>query len=130
MVCSKRNLFRLVALSAVLLTAFDAFAQTIINGDFETVNLGAPGAFSSNPADIPGWTHTGSAGDALLFTGGPACCGGTNTGLSGDDGGAGQFVLLGGGFTTSGSAAWSQTLTGLTIRQTTVITFSTAAHGR
>src|ERR1022692_3211822 len=44
-----------------------AFAGPIItNGSFEAVQIGSP-FFSANPADIPGWTHGGSPGDALLW---------------------------------------------------------------
>jgi len=45
-----------------------AFADPIItNGSFEAVQITAP--FSSNPADIPGWTHTGDIG--VRFCGTP-----------------------------------------------------------
>lgn len=101
-------------------------APTITNGSFETVQISTP--FSSNPADIPGWTHTGDAGDALLINATfPQCCGGTNTAIAGD---GNQFVIMGGGFFALGSSsAWSQTLTDLTIGQDYVISFMMAAEG-
>lgn len=112
-------------------TPLAAFAApTILNGSFEAVQLvpvGTTPTFSSNPADIPGWTHSGVVGDgALLLRAGPVCCGGTNTALAGD---GNQFVLLGGGFTASGSNSWSQTITDLAIGQMYNVTFMMAAEG-
>ena len=66
----------------------------ITNGSFEAVQITTP--FSSNPADIPGWIHTGDVGDALLWNATfPQCCGGTNTAKAGA---GNQFVTMGGGF--------------------------------
>ena len=101
-----------------------ARADFITNGSFEAVQI--TGEFSDNPADIPDWTHSGDQGDALIWHSGPQCCGGTNTAKSGD---GDQFVTMGGGFGVSGSSAWSQTVTGLTIGQTYVVDFMMAAEG-
>ena len=97
----------------------------ITNGSFEAVQITTP--FSSNPADIPGWIHTGDVGDALLWNATfPQCCGGTNTAKAGA---GNQFVTMGGGFGPFGSSAWSQTISGLTIGQVYVISFMMAAEG-
>lgn len=111
----------LCLLSAVLTSA----DPVITNGSFEAVQITTP--FSSNPADIPGWIHTGDVGDALLWSATfPQCCGGTNTAKAGD---GNQFVTMGGGFGPFGSSAWSQTISGLTIGQAYVISFMMAAEG-
>ncbi|MBV8895589.1 MAG: hypothetical protein JO051_03685 [Acidobacteriaceae bacterium] len=110
--------------SACVFHAHVAKADLITNGSFEAVQITT--AYSSNPADIPGWTHTGSAGDALLWRAGPQCCGGTNTAKAGD---GSQFVTMGGGFGPSGSAAWSQTVNGLTVGQSYTVSFLIAAEG-
>ncbi len=114
----------LVLATAVILSGFPARADFVTNGSFEAVQITTP--FSTNPADIPGWSHTGSPGDALLFHAGPQCCGGTNTAKAGD---GNEFVTLGGGFSSSGSGAWSQTINGLTIGQTYTVNFLLAAEG-
>jgi hypothetical protein len=49
--------------TAVLMVSAPAGAATIVNGDFEAVQIGSP-FLSSNPANIPGWTHTGPLGDS------------------------------------------------------------------
>jgi hypothetical protein len=56
----------------------------------------------------------------------PKCCGGTNTAKAGV---GDQFVILGGGFDSAGSAAWSQTINGLTIGQTYIVNFLMASQG-
>jgi Protein of unknown function (DUF642) len=115
----------LVLGSFVLMFNSLGFADpTITNGSFEAVQIS--GEFSSNPADIPGWTHTGDPGDSLLWRAGPQCCGGTDMALAGD---GNQFVTLGGGFDAPGSAAWSQTISGLTIGQSYDINFLMASEG-
>jgi hypothetical protein len=93
--------------SAVLWPA-PAVAQ-VINGDFEAVQIGSPFR-SSNPADIPGWTHSGTTGDGLLWHVGYADGGGSVVAA----GNGLQFVTMGGGFTASGTASWEQTVNGLT----------------
>jgi hypothetical protein len=107
-----------------LLASSPARASFVTNGSFEAVQITTQ--FSTAPADIPGWTHTGSAGDALLVHAGPQCCGGTGTALAGD---GNEFVVLGGGFGPTGSAAWSQTINGLTIGQNYLVNFLIAAEG-
>ena len=121
---AKRRVGQLFAIASASLLGPAAQAGIIQNGSFEDVQIGTP--FSSNAADIPGWTHTGAAGDALLWRAGPQCCGGTNTALAGD---GKQFVTLGGGFGPSGSAAWSQTITGLLSGQAYTVNFLMAAEG-
>ena len=102
-----------------------ALADPVItNGSFEDVQISTP--FSSNPADIPGWTHTGDVGDALLWRAGPQCCGGTGMAKAGD---GNQFVTMGGGFGPFGSSAWSQMIGGLTMGQTYTVSFMMAAEG-
>lgn len=115
-----------VAFSAlvVALTCSALRADLVTNGSFEAVQIS--GEFSSNPADIPGWVHTGSPGDALLWRAGPQCCGGTDTAKAGD---GEQFVTLGGGFDNVGSAAWSQTINGLTVGQSYLVNFLMASEG-
>src|SRR5271165_3278041 len=107
--------FTTIGFSAILLCLFLpalAFAGPLIaNGSFEDVQITTP--YSINTADIPGWTHGGDPGDALLWNATfPQCCGGTGTAKAGD---GNQFVTLGGGFFSSGSESWSQIITGLTV---------------
>lgn len=115
---------QLLGITLAVLLATSAQASLVQNGSFEDVQINAQ--FSTNPADIPGWTHTGSAGDDLIARSGPQCCGGTNMALAGD---GNQFVTLGGGFFLTGTAAWSQTIAGLTIGQTYTVSFLLAAEG-
>jgi len=113
------------ALAIAGLSASPAGAVTVVNGSFEAVQITS--SFSSNPADIPGWTHSGDVGDALLWNATfPVCCGGAGTAKTGD---GNQFVTMGGGYGPFGSSAWSQTLTGLTVGKTYVVDFKTAAEG-
>jgi hypothetical protein len=95
-------------LLAVILAVLPAAAASITNGDFEAVQIGSP-FFSANPADIPGWTHTGAAGDALLWSVGYSDSGGSVTVA----GSGNQFVTMGGGFESPGTASWSTSITGL-----------------
>jgi Protein of unknown function (DUF642) len=99
-------------------------AATITNGDFEAVQIGSP-FDSSNPANIPGWTHTGTVGDALLWAIGYADGGGSVTVA----GSGKQFVTLGGGFNTVGSAGWSTMITGLVPGTTYALGFMLAREG-
>src|ERR1039457_5989762 len=69
-----------------------AFAGPIItNGSFEAVQIGSPFS-SAPPADIPGWTHGGSPGEAVLWAGGDAAGNGSRT-----TAGAGNQCGTGGG---------------------------------
>jgi hypothetical protein len=115
-----------VVMVLYLLSPVLASADPVItNGSFEAVQITTP--FSSNPADIPGWIHTGDVGDALLWNATfPQCCGGTNTAKAGD---GNQFVTMGGGFGPFGSSVWSQTISGLTVGQVYVVSFMMAAEG-
>jgi hypothetical protein len=114
-----------VAGAALATLTGTAHASSLINGSFEAVQITGP--YSSSPADIPGWTHTGNVGDALLWNATfPICCGGTNSATAGD---GNQFVTMGGGFGPFGSSAWSQNLTGLNIGETYIVNFMMAAEG-
>jgi hypothetical protein len=55
----------ILAATIVLLACFPARADLVTNGSFEAVQIST--SFSNNPAEIPGWTHTGDPGDALLI---------------------------------------------------------------
>jgi hypothetical protein len=102
-----------------------ARANFVTNGDFEAVQIGSP-FLSSNPANIPGWTHSGSPGDGLLLAVGYADGGGSVT-VAGH---GNQFVIMGGGFDVVGSAAWDQVLTGLTPGTTYTLTFLSSSEGQ
>ena len=117
-----RQLAQLAVVAFLMVST--SFAVSITNGSFEAVQITT--AYSANPADIPGWTHTGDVGDALLWHAGPQCCGGTGTGLAGQ---GNEFVTMGGGYGPFGSSAWSQTITGLTIGQAYAVDFMMAAEG-
>jgi hypothetical protein len=111
----------LVLLSGAL--APSLFAQTVTNGSFEAVQIGPP-FLDANPADIPGWTHTGSPGDALLWGIGYVDGGGSVT----TAGAGNQFVTMGGGAGAVGSADWSTTITGLTPGASYVLSFMTSTE--
>ena len=117
-------------IATVLLKVFPIFfiphsalAAAIVNGSFEAVPIGSP-FFSTNPSDIPGWTHTGTVGDGLLWSIGYVDGGGDVT-TAGD---GREFVTLGGGFDAAGSAAWSTLITGLTAGNSYVLSFMTATE--
>lgn len=112
-----------LCLVLLLLLIPAASAQTIMNGSFEAVPIGSP-FLSSNPADIPNWKHGGTVGDALLWAVGYADGGGSIT-TAGD---GNQFVTLGGGFGTPGSADWSTMITGLTPGASYDLSFMTATE--
>lgn len=115
--------FAIGAFAATVLMFIPLTAATITNGDFEAVAIGSP-FDTSNPADIPGWTHTGTVGDALLWAIGYSDSGGSVTVA----GSGRQFVTLGGGFEAPGSATWSTTITGLTAGDSYVLSFDTATE--
>ena len=104
----KHTLRLIIALVVVALTMRAARAVTMTNPDFEAVQIGSPFK-SSNPSDIPGWTHAGADGDAWLWAIGFGDISGSVTAA----GSGKQFVTLGGGFNTSGSGSWSTSITGL-----------------
>jgi hypothetical protein len=107
-------------LLATLLFALPGLAQLIPNPSFEQVQIGPP-YDSSNPADIPGWTHSGAAGDALLWAIGYP---GVTVAGAGN-----QFVTLGGGYGEPGSASWTTTITGLTRGKNYELAFKIANEG-
>ena len=121
------NSFRAGILASILveflLPGF-ASAQTVINGDFENVSIGPP-FLSTSASDIPGWTRSGSPGDGLL----------ARVGFSDPDGSitvaghGSQFVILGGGQNSPGTAAWTTTVTNLTPNTTYTLSFLIANEG-
>ena len=123
----RRTLGLAFVFSAVVASALMgpvAFGDPVItNGSFEAVSIGAP-FVTSNPVDIPGWTHTGSVGDGLLWAVGYVDGFGSVT----TAGAGNQFVTLGGGFDGAGSAQWSTTITGLTVGDSYVLSFMTATE--
>ena len=100
--------FALALLLAVILAELPLAAASISNGDFEDLQIGPP-FFSTNPSDVPGWTHTGDEGDALLWAVGYGDPFGSVTVA----GSGNQFVTLGGGFDDTGTGSWSTEITGL-----------------
>ena len=101
--------FALPVLFGTVMMAGPARSQEFaVNGDFEAVQIVSP-FFSSNPANVPSWTHTGTVGDALIWGVGYVDGGGSIT----TAGSGNQFVTMGGGSTAPGSGQWSQTLVGL-----------------
>lgn len=114
--------FALATVSFLLSPA--TFAQTVTNGSFEAVQIGAFPFKSINPADVPGWTKGGAPGDALLWAVGYADGFGSIT-VAGD---GNQFVTLGGGFGNPGTADWSTTITGLVAGNSYVLNFMTATE--
>jgi len=113
--------FALSTVSFLLIPA--TLAQTVMNGSFEAVQIGAP-FVTSNPADIPGWTKGGVTGDGLLWAVGYSDCCGSVT-VAGD---GNQFVTLGGGAGIPGTADWQTTITGLTAGNSYVVNFMTATE--
>src|SRR5260370_30120126 len=112
-----KNTFSLLVLAGALAAAASpASAVSISNGDFEAVQISFN---SNNPADFPGWTHTGSQGDALLWSTGYFDGGGVAHAGQGR-----QFVTMGGGFNQApGTSVWSNTITGLNTGQTYTLSF-------
>jgi hypothetical protein len=111
----------------LLLLIPTAFADPVVmNGSFEAIQIGSP-FYSSNPGDVPNWTHTGPVGDALLWAIGYNDGGGGVT-VAGD---GKQFVTLGGGFRSNGNGTtsqWSTTITGLITGQSYILNFMTASE--
>ena len=103
------RLFLLLAALAVL--AVSGWSAPIVqNPSFEAVQIGSP-FLSSNPANIPNWTHSGTVGDALLWAIGYADSGGSVAVA----GAGNQFVTMGGGVGASGMGSWSESVSGFTI---------------
>jgi hypothetical protein len=99
---------------------------SIVNGDFEAVTIS--GFSSSTPGDIPGWTHGGTVGDALIWRKGYSDSGGNITTTGDGTTSEEQFVTLGGGATAIGSADWRTTISGLIAGQSYVLSFKTASE--
>ena len=93
---------------AIILAGRPATPASITNGDFEEVQIGSP-FFSTDPSDVPGWTHSGDVGGGFLWAIGYSDAGGSIlTAGSGN-----QFVSMGGGFDAVGASSWSTSITGL-----------------
>ena len=120
-----RTHVRLVLVSAVLaIFALSAWsAPVVLNPSFEAVHLSAP-FDSSNPADVPNWTHSGPVGDALIWGVGYFDGGGSIT-VAGD---GSQFVTMGGGFNAPGTGSWSQSIGGFTVGLAYRLTFMLAGE--
>jgi len=117
----------LCLLSPVLAVA----GPVITNGSFEAVQITSSGEGLYNPADIPGWTQTGSMGDGLIWNiGFNVCCNGNGGVPNAHAGDGNQFVTLGGGYGVIGSEAWSQVITGLTVGDSYNIDFMMASEGQ
>lgn len=109
-------------------------ALFLTNADFEVVNIAPPYPtplpyVSASLADVPGWTHVGSAGDAaLLRVGYFDAFGSVTTAGSGM-----QFVIMGGGHPdlggAIGAASWEQDITGLIPGARYLLEFMMAAEG-
>src|SRR5258708_12918497 len=69
------QLFPATVLLLLLVPA--AFAQSVTNGSFEAVQIASTASRSAG--DIPGWVHSGSPGDALLWRDGYSDGGGIVT---------------------------------------------------
>src|SRR5438309_4753485 len=102
----------------VVLLATCGWTATISNGNFESVQIRSP-FFSTNSADIPGWTHSGAVGDALLWAIGYSDGGGSITVA----GSGNEFVTLGGGFFGSGTGMWTSSITSLVPGNSYVLSF-------
>ena len=100
----RRNCFVALVAGGIYASYYAIAVPTVINGSFEDVQISSP-FVSSDPADIPGWTHSGSVGDGLLWAIGHTDSGGSVT-VAGE---GNQFVTLGGGFDVAGPRATSTT---------------------
>lgn len=125
----KRNAIRILGVVFALLTVSfllipATFAQTVMNGSFEAVQIGGSPGKSFNSSDVPGWTKGGATGDGLLWAIGYADGFGSIT-VAGD---GNQFVTLGGGYLTPGTADWSTVISGLTAGDSYVLNFMTATE--
>ena len=104
------SIFSALLGASALLFGGQAGAATILNGGFESVQIGSP-FFSTDPTKIPDWTHAGSTGDALLWNVGYSDSAGVAHSGEGN-----QFVTMGGGFDrAAATSSWSTTITGLNV---------------
>jgi hypothetical protein len=118
-----------IALLAAISVSYAVQASavpTIQNGSFEDVQIASPFR-SINPADIPGWTHSGPFGDALLWAIGYVD-GGGNISVAGQ---GNQFVTLGNGFNNfgGGTSHWTSQISGLTPGNSYLLSFMVANEG-
>ena len=97
-------------------------ADFVQNGSFEDVQIGSP-YYSLNLSDVPGWTHSGTFADAVLFNTHYTDGGGTIT-VAGD---GNQFAVIGKTTGTDGVGSLSQTLTGLTAGNYYTLNFKIAS---
>jgi hypothetical protein len=118
---------RLIFVGALMALGSSGWAAIIVaggNGSFESPVLSSP-FYDMNASDVPGWTHSGTVGDAVIWAIGYTDPGGSAT-VAGD---GNQFATLGGGYQTSGSAGLSTTITGLTAGASYVLSFDIANEG-
>jgi hypothetical protein len=120
--------FTRIALLFGLVTGLAAHvyaAPIIVNASFENVVIGYP-FVTSNPANVPGWTHTGPVGDGLMWRIGYADGSGSVTVA----GAGSQFVTLGGGYgqPSAADAHWTQLVTGFTPGQDYTLSFMLASE--
>jgi hypothetical protein len=97
-------------------------ANLMNNGSFEDPVIGYPYYSAVTPT---GWTKGGSAGDASIWRVGYVDSGGNVT-VAGE---GSQFVTMGGGYASTGTTTWSQTVSGLDIGQAYQLDFKVAGEG-
>ena len=125
---SKTTASAVTLLLSTLLGINNASAVILVaNPSFEDVQIGSP-FYSTNVADVPGWTRTGSSGDAALWHVG-YIDGGGSIAVAGD---GNQFTTLGGGANGGqfGETHWSQAISGFVSGQDYALNFMMASeHG-
>jgi hypothetical protein len=107
-----------------LILASFAPAQTVVNGDFEDVNI-SPDFFTFDAAKVPGWTRSGDIGDGLIGRVGYS----DSQGSVRFAGHGSQFAILGGGFQAPGTASWTTMVTNLIPGTNYVLSFLIANEG-
>ena len=111
-----------IALTTLLFASICS-AQNVPNFSFEQVQIGPP--FETFfQTDIPGWTHSGSTGDNLLWAIGAI------NGLVNIAGDGNQFVTLGGGVAGPATASWTTTVRGLRPGGNYILGFKVANEGQ
>jgi len=120
---SYRKSFAALGMAAIGIACSNASAANlIVNGSFEDPVIGYPYYSTTTPT---GWTKGGSAGDASIWRLGYVD-GGGNVTVAGD---GFQFVTMGGGYLSTGTTTWSQTVSGLGIGQSYQLDFKIAGEG-
>lgn len=120
-----RSLCSLLGACALVLGSTQASAANLVtNGSFEDVTVPSP-YYSANPAYVPGWTHGGVVGDALIWAVGYAD-GGGSVSTAGD---GRQFVTMGGGYDQPAQEGTWTTTVNVTPGQAYTLSFMLAAEG-